>query len=924
MAIRTLTVTLLDFGLAAAADCRIHIELIRAGRDAGSIVIPTFREEVRTDETGVATFQVWPNDEHSRYQVKIYNARGSAAVKGYFDMPDADADLADIIVFEDEFSGTAATAELAKKLTMNSNWDVTANEGLPSAPRNNHAWRLVNVPATGQPVVDGKPVKTGQVVYRRDGQWHLLGSGGFYVEDWTTSASTPALPAGTAKDAVLKVTAITGGSSFTLAGKAFSVGDLAVVLATTPSVSLLRIPATGMSAAEVAQAITDAVSAEATIRATADAALQDEIDAEEQARADADTTLQNNINAEAATRASGDAATLASAQSYADGLVVGLLDDRGNYDASTNLFPSAGGSGAAGAVLKGDLWTISVAGVLGGKSVSVGDVIRALVDAPGQTAANWAQTENNLGYVPENSANKSTDLSSPDDTKFPTTKAVADALPYRGTYISLAALQAAVPAGNAGNYAYVDAGSGSSAYQYIWDANEGWVLIGLVPIADQTLLGNISGGAAAPVALNKGQVQALLRQNAAFVAMAEGATYVVAAGTSSLHLTHGSARTNLTIDCSALEVGDPPFVIYTNLAVGNLTLSATGFGVAGYRSYFNSNSAIAVSKTGSTTLAVSYLPSPWLEEVRDNSGIHATRTLRAIRVPNSSAQGTNVDFALGLRGNGAFSLAVPDGATAGGNKRGTYAVDLQLARNAATQVASGNYSILLAGERCTASSSHSGAGGYSCSVAGQYSFAYGGNHSVSGNYSVAFCGSNTINASAVASVALGFGGILGGQYNIGFGAEYRDRDMSGLLLHAANNNSGEAGFRQKHARVLKRDTSDATPVYLSWTGSDGTTSQYVLDAGRIAVKRVRVVAVNSARTAHAVWEGTVIVQRKTTAASTTVLLDTITQISSSGTGNTWVVAAAADTTNGLLSLNITGEAGTTIRWTADVDTLEST
>jgi hypothetical protein len=91
--------------------------------------------------------------------------------------------------------------------------------------------------------------------------------------------------------------------------------------------------------------------------------------------------------------------------------VVGLLDDRGNYDASSNLFPSAGGSGTAGAVLKGDLWTVSVAGTLGGNAVTVGDVIRALVDTPAQTLANWAVTENNLGYVAENSSNKTDTMS---------------------------------------------------------------------------------------------------------------------------------------------------------------------------------------------------------------------------------------------------------------------------------------------------------------------------------------------------------------------------------------------------------------------------------------------------------------------------------------------------------------------------------
>ncbi len=82
--------------------------------------------------------------------------------------------------------------------------------------------------------------------------------------------------------------------------------------------------------------------------------------------------------------------------------VAGLLDDRGNYDASSNLFPSSGGSGTAGAILKGDLWTISVIGTLGGVAVTVGDVVRALSDSPGQTSSNWVITENNIGYVPEN------------------------------------------------------------------------------------------------------------------------------------------------------------------------------------------------------------------------------------------------------------------------------------------------------------------------------------------------------------------------------------------------------------------------------------------------------------------------------------------------------------------------------------------
>jgi hypothetical protein len=120
-----------------------------------------------------------------------------------------------------------------------------------------------------------------------------------------------------------------------------------------------------------------------------------------------------------------DALVLKADITYVDSLLVGVLNDRGNYDASTNLFPSTGGSGGAGAILKGDLWFISVPGTLNGVPVAVGDSVRALVNTPGQTGANWNVLDNNLGYVPENSINKSTTTSdSASSIKFPVWSAI--------------------------------------------------------------------------------------------------------------------------------------------------------------------------------------------------------------------------------------------------------------------------------------------------------------------------------------------------------------------------------------------------------------------------------------------------------------------------------------------------------------------
>lgn len=121
----------------------------------------------------------------------------------------------------------------------------------------------------------------------------------------------------------------------------------------------------------------------------------------------------------------------AAAKAYADGLVVNLWDDRGTFSAAAGTWPTSGdgGSGPDNEIMKGDTWSISTGGTLtGGKVVAIGDVVRALVDGAGDTSADWGVTENNLGYVAENSANKATDLTSPDNTKYPTTQAVVTGL----------------------------------------------------------------------------------------------------------------------------------------------------------------------------------------------------------------------------------------------------------------------------------------------------------------------------------------------------------------------------------------------------------------------------------------------------------------------------------------------------------------
>ncbi len=138
------------------------------------------------------------------------------------------------------------------------------------------------------------------------------------------------------------------------------------------------------------------------------------------------TNAQSTTNLSTDTALSGGADTYPNSvavKTYVDAQTAGLLQLRGGWDASSNLFPTTGGSGAGGAVVVGDTWYVTVAGTLGSKAVVIGDGFFANIDTPAQTAANWTQFEANAGFTSENVANKSQTLSA-SATSYPSNDAV--------------------------------------------------------------------------------------------------------------------------------------------------------------------------------------------------------------------------------------------------------------------------------------------------------------------------------------------------------------------------------------------------------------------------------------------------------------------------------------------------------------------
>ena len=99
---------------------------------------------------------------------------------------------------------------------------------------------------------------------------------------------------------------------------------------------------------------------------------------------------------------------------------------RGYYDpTATSDYPTLGGSGSGGQIIAGDTWVISADGYIQGDAVQKGDELLANITNPELHPLNWTITEKNIGYVPENVVNKSTDEAlGSSDTLYPTQKAV--------------------------------------------------------------------------------------------------------------------------------------------------------------------------------------------------------------------------------------------------------------------------------------------------------------------------------------------------------------------------------------------------------------------------------------------------------------------------------------------------------------------
>lgn len=308
---------------------------------------------------------------------------------------------------------------------------------------------------------------------------------------------------------------------------------------------------------------------------------------------------------------------------------------------------------------------------------------------------------------------------------------------------------------------------------------------------------------------------------------------------------------------------------------------------------------------------------------------------------------TNADVAIVPKGSGAFTLAVPDNTTTGGNKRGQYAVDLQFYRTAASQVASGNYTFVVGtgatasaqsavaiGGNATASGTNSlamaqgsasGVQALSIGVNGVASgggaFALGGygssNSTASGDVSFAGQGAT---ASANFAFATGYLCIANGNHSVALGRESHTFGVWGRQVYASGI-EGTAGDSQASKFILRERTTDATATTLTTNSSAASTNNQVILSNQSAYRfKGSIVGKQSGSVNAAVWDVDGFIVRGANAAATTLNVSNVTLVQNTPAWGTPTLAA--DTTNGGLRVQVTGAAATNIQWTAVIETTE--
>lgn len=353
----------------------------------------------------------------------------------------------------------------------------------------------------------------------------------------------------------------------------------------------------------------------------------------------------------------------------------------------------------------------------------------------------------------------------------------------------------------------------------------------------------------------------------------------------------------------------------------------------------------------------------YFTEAQNTTAPNATVPVDSLTVVSGT---TNADLALLPKGTGAILAAIPDNAVLGGDKRGQYAVDLQLKRVNAYNVASGNYSGVLSGQGNSATNSQSVAiggylntasglyssnlGGYANSISGESSSGGGNQCNVSGKYSFSWGLSNTISANNCA--AFGSTNTLSQQYCFAGGDSHTLSNFYSTAFGSSNNASGYANFmtgvnsrsfgvhmrqsvggyqyttngdNQSSTLILSARTTSATPKALcsadsAFLTTANATNQLVLQNNNAMRVKGSIIAKQTGTTNVGAWDIDFVIVRGANAGTTVIVTSNVNVVTNASSWGTPTITA--DTSIGCPTITVTGVATTNIQWGCSISSME--
>lgn len=220
-------------------------------------------------------------------------------------------------------------------------------------------------------------------------------------------------------------------------------------------------------------------------------------------------------------------------------------------------------------------------------------------------------------------------------------------------------------------------------------------------------------------------------------------------------------------------------------------------------------------------------------------------------------------------------------------------------------------------------------GGYGNTSSGSGAVVGGGQTNLASSQFSTVAGGNNNTANGTRSI------VLGGAYNqanagyttvVGGKRGYARGTIGKIVFPACNSPvSNTAGAQQAALLVVGASTTDATTTTLrSDVASASATNQCALRNGGCLYAFTITVVGRETSTGHYAsikFEG--VIDKQDSSSNVTIrTTPTKTVLATNGDGSNWDAAVDADTTNQALRVKVTGEASTTIKWVARIDTIE--